>query len=639
MPAPTINVGTGPNTGTGDTLRDAFIKVNQIVQYVETSADDAAASAAAAAAAAATGFDAVFNGTLIIADATDKSAAIAAAVAIGKPLMFIGPAVVSSPVTITVPIIDTMSQIFAVGAKVSITNGQPVRPEWFGSDAEALDRAARSLPNGGTVLLADERSYGPCGHAYGYTGAGTGKYLGIDNLRIVGAGMPRLADDCRSLVGGSIIKGTFWLYANNIEARDLGVDCGLTVTDALYAGGPADALMVTYPDVDAKGAATLRRGVKLHNVIGLARSPGALCHAVIAGEGVVDVVTSGDVVGCMGLHGVVIKAASVRAEQLTAYCNDGEGLIIKSDAQATAVSSDVQIDRVTVRGEGPFRSTPHAVATSGDSLQLFALGGAIDKVQIGEAILSGHPKGLSTRFGGNYLIRGVRIGRLSVDQYAVSGTRQALDISATGLQYVRSWSIGSIEARNTDVGLVTDFVQDSNTQNHVSIGHLEVTNATRVADVGSQSYVNVGAVVANGCSDAVYKITGTPLLKVGTLSKDASTPAVYSASGGGLVPALSNGWTVVAGGDAFGVDLLGGKVSLRGLVKPGSSSTLTTLPRWAWPPATKRLSARGRAGSAEASVPLLISTAGVVSVNEVAGGTANCTDWLSLAGIEYDLQG
>ncbi|URI08773.1 hypothetical protein MW290_24665 [Aquincola tertiaricarbonis] len=568
----------------------------------------------------------------------DNSTDIAAADLLGRPIMFSGLIVVASPTTITSPIVDTSRQIFVEGAQVTIANGRPVRPEWFGSDAAALDRAARSLSGGGTVQLS-AASYGPCGHTYGASGAGSGKYLGIDNLRIVGAGMPRLSDDCKSLVGGSIIKGTFWLYANNIELRDVGVDCGLTVTDALYAGGPADALMISYPDTDAKAAAALRRGVKLHNVIGLARSPDALCHAVIAGEGVVEVVTSGDVVGCMGLHGVVIKASSIRADQLTAYCNNGEGVIIKSDAQATAVSSDVQIDRVTVRGEGPFRASPHAVATAGDSLQFFALGGAIDKVQIGEAILSGHPKGLRALFGGNYTIRGVRIGRLSIDQYSVSGTRQAIDISASGSQYVRGWSIGSIEARNTDVGLLTDFVQDSNTQNHVSIGHLEVTNATRAADVGSQSYVNIGAVVANGCSDAVYKITGSPLLKVGTLSKDVATPAVYSTSGGGLVPALSNGWTVVAGGDAFGVDLLGGKVSLRGLVKPGTGSTLTTLPRWAWPPAAKRLSARGRAGSAEASVPLLISTAGVVSVNEAAGGTANCTDWLSLAGIEYDLQG
>ena len=49
----------------------------------------------------------MFNGTLIIADATDKSAAIAAGVAIGKPLMFIGAAVVSSllppPVFVTPP--------------------------------------------------------------------------------------------------------------------------------------------------------------------------------------------------------------------------------------------------------------------------------------------------------------------------------------------------------------------------------------------------------------------------------------------------------------------------------------------------------------------------------------------------------
>src|SRR5581483_1800697 len=116
----------------------------------------------------------------------------------------------------------------------------------------------------------------------------------------------------------------------------------------------------------------------------------------------------------------------------------------------------------------------------------------------------------------------------------------------------------SISARNCTTGLDVQLAQNADLDTHLSVGMLEATNATWAQDIGGQSYVSVGEVVADTCSDAVTRITGTPSLRMGNVIKDQATPAYWSATSGGLVPTLSNGWTQVASNDPFSVDLQGG---------------------------------------------------------------------------------
>ncbi|MFL6051574.1 MAG: hypothetical protein ACJ72W_01470, partial [Actinoallomurus sp.] len=203
--------------------------------------------------------------TIIYGDGvTDNSLAVGAANLRGKPLTFVGVSVVNSPVTITAPIVDTLGQIFSLTSKVTIANGQAVRPEWFGiNNVGAIQAAVTALPAAGGVVQLEIATYKPNGHTYG-AGAAAGVSMNKDNVKILGRKMPTVAADCRSLQAGSgtIIQGLFLVYANNVEVCDLGVDSGYTVVQT-YNGGTVtpgswgEGFLCTYPSQALKDGAAL----------------------------------------------------------------------------------------------------------------------------------------------------------------------------------------------------------------------------------------------------------------------------------------------------------------------------------------------------------------------------------------------
>ena len=574
---------------------------------------------------------------------TDNTADVVLANAAGRPILFTGVSVIGTATTITVPIVDTMDQIFTAGSLVTIDNGLPVRPEWWGSGQNTVRYAINSLPSSGGTVQLEAKTYKPNGFVYGFGASGT--YISKAGVTIRGAKMPRLAGNCKSLVDGSVIQGMLLAYADNFALENVGIDCGFDVVAEYHGGtttaGVTEALNITYPNNAIKAAEELRKGVRLHNVIGLCRDPAALNHAIIAGEGVSDVVSSGDLIGMYGVHGIAIKCAGFRADGLTAYCNDYEGVIIKTDAQATAIATDIQIGRIYARAAGPIGWSPHATSGVGSGLILQAAGGNVDKVQIGEVNVSGYVSTVRTSISGTNIASSVNIGQIISDQAGVSGTRYGLRIEAGAGQHIDRFHVGSVEARNTDVAVLLSFPQAAaNLSNHVHIGRVEATSADNAVQLASAARASIGAVITDGVTDGVFHITGTPRFTVGSVYRDTGTTVLYSTTGGGLAPALSNGWTDVgSGAEGFGVDLQGGRICLRGLIKPGSSNTFCTLPVWARPATAKRFIAQGYNGSTQVAVPILITSAGVCTVNDVAGGYANVSSWLSLAGLSFDPQG
>ena len=77
---------------------------------------------------------------------TDKSDELASGNAIGKPLIISGVLVIGTPTEITVPIVDTMEQIFSGDSLITIGNGLPVRPEWWGNGQRTIEYAVNALP-------------------------------------------------------------------------------------------------------------------------------------------------------------------------------------------------------------------------------------------------------------------------------------------------------------------------------------------------------------------------------------------------------------------------------------------------------------------------------------------------------------
>ena len=573
---------------------------------------------------------------------TDDSAAIALANAVAgkRPLHFNGVCYVAAPVTITAPIARTMAQIFTIDAKVTIDNHRYVRPEWFGVDnMGAFDAAAQSLPQprGGVVRL-ENRRYKPSGYAFDE------HYMARENIAVFGGRAPRYADDCRSLIGGSVIEGMFLAYANGFKLRNVGIDCGLDVLNAYYEGveqaGVTEALNITYPTSAIKAASELRRGINLTNVVTLSSSPGAPTHSAIVGEGVTDVVINGKLTGCYGVHGIVIKCANVQADKLASYCNKSEAVIIKSDVQETARATAIDIASIVTSAGAPPGTFPAATAIGLQQygLLFLALGGDIDGVQIGMVRSSGATVGIGTDFQQDFAIASVKIGSAIIDQEGAAGTRIGLKLLGYGVGggRIQRFRIDSLECRNTTAGVQAIFSVGPNRQERASIGHLTVVKAQGAIDIGNSAYLDVGMVVGEDLTGGLYRITGTPSLLVGGHQVDATVPTIFNPLAGALVPVIGAGWTQFPKNDPFVVDLVGYGRELSGLVRPnGTTNRVCTLPQFAWPASTKRFYCAGQSGGVATVVPVVVGSDGSVLVNEVAGGTANCSDWLSLAGIRF----
>lgn len=573
---------------------------------------------------------------------TDDAAAVTLAnAAAGKrPLLFPGICHIASPVTITAPIARTMAQIFTLNAKVTIDNNRYVRPEWYGIDnIGSIDAAIRSLPQprGGVVRLENAR-YKPNGYA------SEGRYMDRDNIAIYGARTPRYAIDCLSLTGGTVIEGMFLAYANGFRMRALGIDCGASVVDAYYGGveqaGVTEALAITYPTAASKAASELRRGIMLTDIVTLGSSPGAPTHSAIVGEGVTDVVLNGKITGCYGVHGIVIKCANLQADKIASYCNNSEAVIIKSDVQETARAVAIDIGMVITSAGAPPGTFPSKTAIGAQQygLLFLALGGDIDGVQIGQVRSSGATVGIGTDFQQNFAIASVKIGSATIDQRDASGTRIGLKLLGYGLGggRIQRFRIDSLECRNTDHGIQAVFSVGADRQERASIGHLTVVTAIGAIDIGNTAYVDVGMIVGEHLTGGLYRITGTPSLMIGGRQVDAKVATIYNPLAGGLVPTLSTEWQEYAGSEPFGLELLGYAREMGGLIKPrGTDNRVAVLPQFAWPSVPKRFLCAGQSGGVATLVPVVVGADGYVLVNEAGGGTANCTDWLSLSGIRY----
>lgn len=567
-------------------------------------------------------------GTIIGNGVADNSSELAAAVATGLPIRIKGVLVIGTPTTITVPILDTIAQIFTPTSQVTIDNGLPVRPEWFGSASGNVYKAAKVLPQpkGGVVALR-QATYPDQGFAYNVA------YMDVPNVTFRGTKMPLLASDCKSLTGGTIINGAFLIFADNVGVENLGIDCGFTY---IAAGAAKDALVCTFNSDAAKAANAQHKGLRLHNVIGLCKGPTDTVHGVIAGEGYADVTCTGEIVGVYGLHGVVFKCAQVKAEQLTALLNGTDGVIIKSDAQTTAVSNVVQVGRILTLANGPAGWAPYVLPTttagaSNFGILLHAFAANVSKVQIGEVVESGHATGLKTQFDGAFVLDSVKIGTIITDGNADAGVwLTASGAAGASMQRVQ---IGKVEARNAPNGVIFDWV----TASAVKVGSVHAVNCTTAA-VALTSNANpmIDTVTAENCA-AAYQITSLAKPLVGKTILTGSTALYYQASGSGLVPALSNSWAQVGGGDTFNVIPAHYGIELNGLISSGTTNVVMTLPAFARPPTEKRLMLQGRAGGTQSAVPVVIASSGVVTINDAAGGIANVSNYLSLAGISYSL--
>ena len=556
---------------------------------------------------------------------TDNSAALVvandAANTANSALCISGIIHVGSTVTITAPMVDTDEQIFSTTSLVTIDNGLPVRPEWFEMTTGAVARAINALPASGGVVQLENKTYPANGYFFGAGGAGTGNFVSKSNVSIVGRKMPTPTNDCKALIGGSVIQGYFLVYADGFSASDVGFDAGYTYRQTTGAGA-SDALALTYGDTALKAGGALRRRAALHNVIGLCSGPNDPFHGVIAGEGYTDVTCTGDLIGMYGVHGVVIKCTQLTAQNVKAYLNYTDGLIIKSDNHGTDVSSFIQIGNVMSFADGPEGYAPYVLPVATDeSIGVFihAYRNHISQVQIGQILEQGHKRGFHAQFDGTYTIDNLQIGRITTDANSEFGVSFLALAAGTSFQRVQ---IGDIVTRNTPTGLVTGWTDTSS----VVINSITAVNCVNaVANTGNGD-PTIGVVTAEGCQ-YVYEITSAASPRIGATTVKGPNLGVYNTTGSGTKPTLINGWVQVLGGEVFAILPVGYGFQLRGTVSPGTSNLLCTLPAWCRPSEVMTRAALGYAGSSQIAIPITIFPTGNVVVNNDLGGTANCTNW------------
>jgi Endopolygalacturonase len=196
------------------------------------------------------------------------------------------------------------------------------------------------------------------------------------NVTILGQAMPWFADDGLSLTNGTIFQGRTIFSGDNLTIENIGVDCGDTVADDLYAGSGVDALVVHDKDL-----AGLRTNVKVRNCIGLCQE-GAPYHAVLL-EGLQHSHFD-NVHGRYGNYGVVIKAADSDACGIYGYGGDVVGVYIKSDTYAPC--SRLNLTNIYADDFGALGS-----GTAGVSL--YASTAQMERINISNVFVKGYQTG------------------------------------------------------------------------------------------------------------------------------------------------------------------------------------------------------------------------------------------------------
>lgn len=561
---------------------------------------------------------------------TDKSAELFAANALGKPLVISGVLVIGTATTITVPIVDTLRQLFSPTSLVTIANGLPVRPEWFGFSVGCVDRAVNALPaTGGTVKLAYQ-TYPSNGHFYGF-GASAGKAILKANVSIIGEKMPDFSTDLRSLQGGSIIQGMFLVFADNFEMRNCGIDHGLTyIAGAAAAPGVHEGLLLSYPSGTVAGSGALKRSARLHNIRCLSSAPNSPTHALIIAEGYQDVVATGTIEVAMGTHGVVIKASNVQVDSITAYCNASNGVDIKTDTSfsGSAKSNFIQIGKISTWAGAPSAFSPHAVAgKTGAGVRLETSAGAIDIVQIDTIFDFGHAAGVM--LNGTATISNVQVGKITGEgnDYAFRGNAAAM----------LRCNFGDVVGRNCDIAALCEWTESSGSATN-QFRSVTGINCAVVLDCATGCAPTVGMVSGENVTTAMFRLRGAARPIIGAVNWKGAA-ARFASDFGGSVYTIAADWAPYATGTPAPVAVLptGGMVMLSGIVTPSSGTSnpvFLALPGWAIPLNTKRLLARGATtGGVESSVPITIGTDGLVKVNELGSGVSAMTKWLSLDGL------
>ncbi|EFQ5086305.1 phage tail protein [Salmonella enterica] len=482
--------------------------------------------------------------------------------------------------------IGGLAEHFSLPVKFVVVDNAP-----YNGDLKAALTAATS----GSVFWLGKKTYNITG-LYGVN------RNTVENITIVGAGMPKLSSDKRYLMDGTgtIIQGTIKNQAKGFKIFNLGIDVGDYVSQNVYPS-------VTYEDglqhYGAGSNANLEiNNVKLLNTVTDTAKPGT--HSLLLEQ--LSGVKLGYVECIGGFHGFTVKCHGLQGGIAHCYGQYGDAFIFKSDSGGAC--ADNYMERITV---GLYDNTGWPDVTMGGIYDAHD-NVTIDKIGIGELIVQNASWGLIPSDANTGFITNVSIGRYSA--FNVYGNYYSLTIDNKCV----GWTIGEHRISGASGGI---RVHPDSAEINIGTGSSKGNTKSGYA-LGGNS-LSHGVIFANENGEA-----GVDYL--GGLGFDASLVHGY-VNGTVLfsgIPTAKNGNPINGWGDtgAFDMNITGKTVNITGSLTRGTSAAAYNIISVCQPLKQTPIPAWGvSAGSAMVPVECYVTTSGQLYVAGFAsiptGGT------------------
>ncbi|EBV7831698.1 phage tail protein [Salmonella enterica subsp. enterica serovar Hadar] len=291
-------------------------------------------------------------------------------------------------------------------------------------------KAALSEAEAGTVFWLGKKTYNITG-LYG-TGRNT-----VENISIVGTGMPQLSDDKTRFIDGTgtVIQGAVKNQARGFKTYNLGIDVGAYVSQNVYT-------TETYEDALVHYGVGSNANIEIDNVktlssVNVASKPGT--HSILLEQ--LSGVTLGYVECIGGFHGLTIKCQNLQGGIAHCYGQYGDAFIFKSDSGCACASN--YMERIAV---GLYDNAGWPDVTMGGIYDAHD-DVTIDRIGIGELIVQNASWGFIPSDANTGFITNVSIGRYSA--FNVYGNYYSLTIDNKCV----GWTIGEHRISNASGGI------------------------------------------------------------------------------------------------------------------------------------------------------------------------------------------
>ena len=482
-----------------------------------------------------------------------------------------------------------------------------VRPEW---GAWTVFQAANALSTttGGTVLLQNAV----------YQAGFSGTEITANNVTIKGTQTPQVNSGLTAFISnsGSVIQGSVGFIGSNITYSDFGVDIGDTFNHCTDNGLSVTPNTITAP---------MLYNIRVRNITVVACdhtfSPSAQQHDLLFEH--ITGLTEENILTYNGYYGNVVKAINVSETNIVNNNAFASCSIVKSD-DVFGVSTNVQINGQWCLGGAQFVIDTFGGTVSGLTINGFYATGMTNGAILGNVVADGANPGVIngvTITNGNINTTGfdailfppgsinINISNFNISNITGNGivfqSLGASGNSTTNIKYNTLSGYGSYFFGQTDTSIGITCTSVTN-------GCLAVSGSS--GQHGLVRYSNV-------LSDTAYTfafVNGSFLL---------------ADQFSWQTPSLINGWTASGGSNSIPLYRLDRNyVRLKGLIVPGTSTTVYTLPPGFRPLEVERFAADGYTGSAFVMCEILVSTTGVVTVTNY---TTCGSSYVSLDGITF----